>query len=120
MNYIFHSKPMFLLTMILCVALTVSCNWQSGETAEEKSKAEIITQTTTNVKMSITGMTCMACVASVKNAIEELEGVEKVEVSLEENQAIVTYVAAKIETEKIQEDVNKKGFKAGKPVEQKE
>ena len=58
---------MFLLTMILCVALTVSCNWQSGETAEEKSKAEIITQTTTNVKMSITGMTCMACVASVKN-----------------------------------------------------
>ena len=114
MNYILKNKLTSLLTMLLFIGVTVSCNGQSAETTEEKSKPEMDTQTTTKVKISINGMTCMACVANVKNTIEELEGVEKVEVSLEKKQAIVTYVNAKIEPEKIQEAVNKKGFKDGK------
>lgn len=114
MNYIFESKPTLLLTMVLFIGVTISCQGQSAETTEKKSTPITGSQTTTKVKMSINGMTCMACVANVKNTIEGLEGVEKVEVSLEEKQAIVTYVNAKIEPEKIQEAVNRKGFKAGK------
>lgn len=114
MNYILKNKPTFLLTMLLFIAVTISCQGQSAETNQKKSNPETGTQSTTKVKMSIDGMTCMACVANVKKTIGELEGVEKVEVSLEEKQAIVTYVSAKIEPQKIQDAVNKRGFKAGK------
>lgn len=36
-------------------------------------------------------MTCAGCVASVRKAASKVTGVKKVEVSLEENQAIVEY-----------------------------
>ena len=113
MNYILKNKSTFLLTMLVFIGVTISCQGQSAEANEGKSNPEIVIQTTTKVKVSIDGMTCMACVANVKKTISELEGVEKVEVSLEEKQAIVTYVSAKIEPEKIREAVNKRGFKAG-------
>lgn len=114
MNDILENKPTFILTILLFIGITISCQGQSAETTEKKSNPQVETQTTTKVKMSIDGMTCMACVANVKKTIGELEGVEKVEVSLEEKQAIVTYVSAKIEPQKIQDAVNKRGFKAGK------
>ena len=110
MNYILKTKPAVVLTMLLFIGITISCQGQSAEAIERKSSS----QTTTKVKMPIDGMTCMACVANVKKTIGELEGVENVEVSLEDKQAIVTYVNAKIEPQKIQEAVNKRGFKAGK------
>ncbi len=43
-------------------------------------------QTTINV----TGMTCGHCVAAVTKALEKINGVEKAEVDLEKEQAIVT------------------------------
>lgn len=106
--------PTFLLTMLLFIGITISCHGQSAEINEKKPNPETGTQTTTKVKMSIDGMTCMACVANVKKTIGELEGVERVEVSLEKKQAIVTYFSAKIEPQKIQDAVSKRGFKAGK------
>ena len=114
MNYILKGKITLLLTIVLFIGVTISCQGQSADTIEKKSTPKMGSQSTTKVRMSINGMTCMACVANVKNTIEGLEGVEKVEVSLEEKQAIVTYVSAKNEPEKIQEAVNKRGFKAGK------
>ena len=39
--------------------------------------------------IKIDGMHCMNCVAAVKRELEALEGVSKVDVSLEEAQAIV-------------------------------
>ena len=40
-------------------------------------------------EIKIDGMHCMNCVAAVKRELEALEGVSKVDVSLEEAQAIV-------------------------------
>jgi copper chaperone CopZ len=40
-------------------------------------------------EIKIEGMHCMNCVAAVKRELEALEGVSKVDVSLEEAQAIV-------------------------------
>jgi copper chaperone CopZ len=57
-------------------------------------------------------------VANVKKTIEEVEGVQQVEVRLQDKQAIVTYVSSEVKPEKIQESVNKRGFKAGKPETQ--
>jgi len=40
--------------------------------------------------VKIEGMMCMHCVAHVKKALSAMEGVSAVEVSLEENQAVIT------------------------------
>jgi len=40
--------------------------------------------------LSVEGMMCVRCVAHVKKALEKMDGVSNVEVSLEENKAVVT------------------------------
>lgn len=40
--------------------------------------------------LKVTGMTCGHCVAAVTKALENIPGVEKADVSLEKNQAIVS------------------------------
>jgi len=40
---------------------------------------------------SVKGMTCEHCVMHVKKALEQVEGVHQVEVSLEKNQATITF-----------------------------
>lgn len=118
MKHKLNNSPIFLATAILFMIVSISCNAQSAEKKGEKEKSEINKETVTKIRMSVNGMSCMGCVANVKNTIEELEGVKEVEVSLEEKQAIVTYVSTKIQPEKIQDAVNKKGFTAGKPEKQ--
>lgn len=41
-------------------------------------------------KIQVTGMTCMHCVGAVTKALQDVPGVDKAEVSLEANQAVVT------------------------------
>jgi copper chaperone CopZ len=48
---------------------------------------------TNTVSFSVEGMMCHRCVAHVKKALECIEGVESAEVSLEENQAVVSLSA---------------------------
>ena len=56
------------------------------EIIEEEKEEEIFMKKT----LLIEGMMCMRCVAHVKKALEKMDGVVEVEVSLEENNAIVT------------------------------
>lgn len=112
-------KSILFLTTILFLSLAASSYAQTEQKEGNKTKTDMNLQKTTKIKMAVEGMSCMGCVANVKNTIEAMEGVQEVEVSLEEKQAIVTYVISKIEPDKIQEAVNKKGFKAGKPVTEK-
>ena len=50
------------------------------------------TQTAT---LKVPGMTCSACPITVKKALSRVEGVEKVEVSFEKKEAVVTFDDAK-------------------------
>ncbi len=52
---------------------------------EDKKEEQQMTKT-----LSIEGMMCMHCVAHVKKALEKMEGVTSVEVSLDNNNAVVT------------------------------
>lgn len=54
-------------------------------------------------------MSCGHCVMRVKKAIEGLEGVKKVDVSLENKQAIVEFDQGKIDVEKIKAIVKETG-----------
>ena len=58
--------------------------------------------------IKIEGMHCMNCVAAVKRELEALEGVTKVDVSLEEAQAIVE--VENVADETLQEAIEDIGF----------
>lgn len=47
------------------------------------------------VTLSVPGMTCAACPITVKHALSKVQGVQKVQVSFEKKQAVVTYDDAK-------------------------
>ena len=58
--------------------------------------------------IKIEGMHCMNCVAAVKRELEAIEGVTKVDVSLEEAQAIVE--VENVADETLQEAIEDIGF----------
>lgn len=68
--------------------------------------------TTLHVKLSVRGMTCAGCVNGVKGMLEKVPGVTKAEVSLEKNEAQVTYMKGKTTPEEMIKAVEKLGFKA--------
>ena len=60
--------------------------------------------------LKISGMTCGGCVSSVNRVISALDGVVKAEVSLEKQDAVVDYDAAKLNLEQIKRAVTEAGF----------
>ena len=60
--------------------------------------------------LKISGMTCGGCVSSVNRVISALDGVVKAEVSLEKQDAVVDYDAAKLNLEQIKQAVTEAGF----------
>lgn len=69
-------------------------------------EVETITQETIKVE----GMSCGHCVMRVKKAIEGLEGVKKVDVNLENKQAVVEFDEGKTDVEKIKAAVRETGY----------
>jgi mercuric transport protein len=82
--------------------LVVSAAWAR---AEDSVTANL------DVKLSVRGMTCSGCVNAVKTALEGVPGVTKAEVSLEKNEASVTYTKGKTTPEALMKAVEKAGFK---------
>ncbi|MDO4641646.1 MAG: cation transporter [Neisseria sp.] len=64
------------------------------------------------VNIHIEGMTCGGCVKSVAQVLTQLEGVDKVEVSLENANATVSFNAAKIGISALIEAIEDAGFDA--------
>jgi len=61
------------------------------------------------VTLKVTGMTCDKCVAGIQKALKKIDGVKAAEVSLEKNQAVVTFDSAKVTTDKLIATVGKAG-----------
>ncbi|GAB4348665.1 MAG: mercury resistance system periplasmic binding protein MerP [Immundisolibacter sp.] len=56
---------------------------------------------TQTVTLAVPGMTCAACPITVKKALTKVDGVQKVEVSYEKREAIVTFDDARTNTQKL-------------------
>jgi mercuric ion binding protein len=69
---------------------------------------------TKTVRLSVPGMTCAACPITVKKALSRVKGVEKVEVSFEKREAVVTFDDAKTDVNALR----KATADAGYPSEQ--
>ena len=73
--------------------------------------------TALDVKLSVRGMTCADCTSKVEAALKAVPGVTKAEVSLEKNEAMVTYEKGKTTPEALVKAVEKAGFKCAMPKE---
>lgn len=69
-------------------SLTIEPQPEQPKHVEEK--VEIKEEKTMTKTLSIEGMMCMMCVSHVKKALEKMDGVTSVEVSLDNNNAVVT------------------------------
>lgn len=69
-------------------------------------EVETITQKTIKVE----GMSCGHCVMRVKKAIEGIQGVKKVDVSLENKQAVVEFDEGKTDVDKIKATIKETGY----------
>lgn len=65
---------------------------------------------TQTVTLSVPGMTCAACPVTVKKALSKVEGVEKIVVSFEKKQAVVTYDDAKTNVEALTKATENAGY----------
>lgn len=70
-------------------------------------------------RYNVGGMTCSACSAHVEKAVSKLEGVERVEVNLLTNSMTVLYNGSICSQSKIIEAVEKGGYTASLPAEQR-
>ncbi|MDZ7591178.1 MAG: mercury resistance system periplasmic binding protein MerP [Rubrivivax sp.] len=62
------------------------------------------------VTLDVPGMTCAACPFTVKKAIAKVEGVNKVDVSYEKRQAVVTFDDAKASVQKLTQATENAGY----------
>lgn len=60
--------------------------------------------------VNIKGMTCGGCVNSVKGVLEKISGVSSVDVSLEQNRAIISFDPAQAKPEQFKSAIEDAGF----------
>ena len=65
---------------------------------------------TKTATLDVPGMTCAACPITVKKAISKVEGVNKVDVSYEKRQAVVTFDDAKATVQKLTQATENAGY----------
>ena len=65
---------------------------------------------TKTVTLSVPGMTCAACPITVKKALSKVAGVQKIEVSLEKREAIVTFDDAKTNADALTKATTNAGY----------
>ncbi|KAM5288559.1 copper-transporting ATPase 2 isoform 3-T3 [Ctenodactylus gundi] len=64
------------------------------------------------VKLRVEGMTCQSCVSSIESKLRKLQGVVRVKVSLNNQEAVITYQPFLIQPEDLRDHVNDMGFEA--------
>ncbi len=115
-------KHPFRLTKIgflfLISLMTGACT--QAQKVQEQPQEFAGEQALSTFTVPIEGMSCGACVSNVKKTLRSMEGVKEVEVSLENRQAKVSYANELVSPEQVRQAINAIGYKAGKPVEEKQ
>ena len=65
---------------------------------------------TQTVTLTVPGMTCAACPITVKQAISKVDGVNKVNVSFDKREAVVTFDDAKASVPKLTQATENAGY----------
>jgi copper chaperone len=62
--------------------------------------------------LKVSGMSCGGCVRSVTGVLEALPGVSKADVSLEKNEAVISFEVGKVSREQMVQAIDDAGFEA--------
>ncbi len=65
---------------------------------------------TKTVTLAVKGMTCAACPITVRKALDSVKGVEKVEVSFQKKEAVVTYDDSKTNVKALTQATKNAGY----------
>lgn len=65
---------------------------------------------TKTVTLEVPGMFCAACPITVKHALQKIDGVSRIEVNLEEKEAIVTFDDAKTSVKVLEKATSDAGY----------
>jgi len=86
------NNPLLIVVGVAFFGLALGAGCDSASTGGDGSPdaASPAGGATERCVVTVRGMTCQGCVDTVTRAVEALPGVEKVEVSLENEQAVVT------------------------------
>ena len=66
--------------------------------------------TTQTITLNIEGMTCGGCVNSVTNALNQVAGVQSVDVSLDHNNATISFDDSQAQQNTLKEAIEDAGF----------
>lgn len=64
----------------------------------------------TTKTFNISGMTCGGCAASVQKALQAVDGVQSISVSLENQQAVISFDEAIVSVQALSEAIEDAGF----------
>ena len=67
-----------------------------------------------DIKLKIEGMHCTGCSSRLEKVLNNIEGVEKAKVSIEEEEAVITYDNEKVSEKQIIIEIEEAGFRAEK------
>lgn len=115
-----YQTKMFLISMTLFAALSISFPYYSGIFFPDNAK-KIVVENKENIEtieVTIEGMTCDACQNHVDHAVNELEGIVSIKTSYAKGNSIIQFDKTKTDQEEIKKAVESTGYKAIKLTEQ--
>ena len=95
------------LVMIVMAMLIMACNHSKSP---EQKNASRDSKNIEVVMMDVTGMHCESCVKTLTRVLKDVEGVEKVKVSLENEQAKVRFDSTVVNVEELKAAIEAKGY----------
>ena len=107
------TKPFALLLVAASLCLTLPT------AASAEGSAPVTSQPVagdSKVTIPVEGLTCATCSLAVHRALKKMNGVKKIEPGPQENEAVITYDAARVTPGQMVQAIDKIGFKAGAPV----
>lgn len=88
-------------------------HFEQWNTALEKAGFTILDQADRDeVILDIQGMTCASCSSSIERVLRKKDGIEKADVNLITNQAVIQYQKSKIKVSEMIQAIEKAGFQA--------
>ena len=105
----------FVVMLLTGAALGIAAFSPASVAGQARQSAKA-TAGESKVIIPVEGLSCASCSFAVRRAIKRMDGVKSIERGPHEDEALITYDAAKVKPEQFVEAINGLGFKAGTPV----
>lgn len=113
-------KKSIISGMVLLLSFAVFSGCSKSADANDKDGAKKSNSVTQQVTLDVKGMTCSGCEYSVESALKKVEGVKKVSADHKKAVAVVEYDPETASVGEMVEAVNKTGYKAAAPAQDKD